>query len=121
MEAMLDKEFDELVILAKSWLDAPQIVNLKGAEGEYAADQRAYLLYKKENEISFTIDADKQRPLVNAAFIIKNWNSNTPANLKLNGKLKSNKQGIFRDTDGTKTLAIWVELADYEKTDFSIY
>ncbi|MDB4584558.1 LamG domain-containing protein [Draconibacterium sp.] len=121
MEAMLDKEFDELVLLAKSWLNAPQIVDLKGAEGEYAADQRAYLLYKKENEISFTIDADMERPLVNAAFIIKNWNSSTPANLKLNGNPKSNKQGIFRDTNGAKTLAIWVELTGYEKTDFIIY
>lgn len=121
MEAMLNKPFDELVVLANSWLNAPPIVNLKGAAGNYAPDQRAYLLEKKEDEISFTIDADKEHPLDNVAVIIKKWDSNAAANIKVDGKLITNKQGTYRDTDGSKTLAVWIELACNKKVEFTIH
>ena len=120
VEGMLNQNFEQLVTLAKSWLKAPQIVDLKGAEGNYAPDQRAYLLDKKGNEISFKIDADEEHPLVNSAFIIRNWNSDSEAELKINGKTKAVKQGIFRDTNGKKTLALWVEFSASEKADFAI-
>lgn len=121
MEAMLDRELDELVTLAKSWLNAPQMIQLKGAQGKYAPDQRAYLLDRKENKISFTIRADKDQPLDNVAFIIKNWNSNGVASLQLNGMSLPIKQGIFRDVNGTKSLAIWLEFSGEEQVAITIY
>lgn len=120
MEAMLDQEFDELVMLAKSWLEAPQMVDIKGAEGRYAPDQRAYVLNKKEGEVSFSIEASEENPLVNAALILKSWNSNKEATLMINGKAVPAKQGIFRDVDGTKTLAIWLEFSGTEQIEITI-
>ena len=121
MEAMLDQEFDELVTLAKSWLLAPQIVNLRGAVGKFAPDQRAYVLNKEEGDISFSIEASEENPFLNAAIILKSWDSKKEAVLMINGKALPTKQGIFRDTNGTKTLAIWVEFAANEKIDFIIH
>ena len=96
------------------------MMDMKGATGKYVQEQRTYQLEKINHEISFSVDSDEDHPLVNASFIIKNWNSNMPAGLSLNGKLTPIKQGIFRDTDGTKTLAIWVEVIETEKTEFVI-
>ena len=42
------------------------------------------------------------------------------ANIKSDGKLITNKQGTYRDTDGSKTLAVWIELRGNEKIDFII-
>jgi len=37
-----------------------------------------------------------------------------------NGKKQPVKQGVFRDVDGTKTLAVWFEKTAMEKIDFVI-
>lgn len=120
LEGMLDRDLDDLLVLAKSWLNAPGIVNLKGAEGEYSPDQGAYVLNRMEGDISFSIEANGESPLVNLAIVVKKWGSSKKAQVMLNGKSASNKQGVFRDTDGTKTLSLWIELNQSGKTDVKI-
>jgi hypothetical protein len=120
MEAMLDVESRDLLVLAKSWLNAPEMAELKGGEGIYLPDQRAYLIKKTGNEISFSIDADEDSPLANVAFIVKNWGSNKKAKVQVNNEDVKNKQGVFRDVNGTKTLAVWIETKENQRTDFII-
>ena len=120
MEAMLDEDFKDLVTLAKSWMNAPRIANLKGATGEFLPDQRAYVLRKIEDDISFSIEANVDSPLVNLAVVVKNWGSSKKAELLLDGKSVPNKQGVFRDTDGTKTLTIWIKINENKKIDIKI-
>jgi hypothetical protein len=120
MEAMLDREPAELLALAKSWLNAPEMVELVGGEGRYYPDQRAYIIEKTGDEISLAIEADDDAPLANVAFIIKNWGSDKKARVQLSREDFRTRQGIFRDIDGTKTLAIWIETEQNRKTDFVI-
>ena len=109
MEGMLNKKPDELVPLARSWMRAPEIKNLEGATGEYDPGQRAYSLDKNAERISFTIDASKASPIVNLSFVIKGWNDDSTAKVSINGNDANCKQGTIRDTDGTKTLVVFVE------------
>jgi hypothetical protein len=120
MEAMSDKTEEDLLLLAKSWLNAPQPVNLKGAEGEYAPDQGAYVLTRKERDVSFSIEASNESPLVNLAVVIKKWGSNREAQVLVNGGSVQSRQGIFRDTDGTKTLTLWIEVNEQKRIDIKI-
>lgn len=60
----------------------------------------------------------------NPCFVIKNWSGNNKASLKIDGMVvcpgKNFRQGIIRDTDGTRTLVIWIK-AEFEKpVDVSI-
>ena len=50
---------------------------------------------------------------INPALVIKGWNSKTAATVQLDGKelVEGNgfRQGTYRDTDGTKTMVVWIE------------
>ena len=111
---------DEVVSLAKSWMHAPKIKNLKGAKGSYDAGQRAYVLKKTEDSISLTINASDESPIVNLGFVVKNWGDKPSAKMLLNGKEMKTKQGIIRDTDGTPTLNLWVEIQSSQSVDIQI-
>lgn len=62
--------------------------------------------------------------LVNPCFVIKNWDSDSQANLMVDGKQKPAgkdfRQGIIRDTDGYRTLIAWIELKSQDKVTFSL-
>jgi hypothetical protein len=113
MEGMLDWKPKELVPLARSWMNAPKLSNLNGAKGGYDPSQRAYLLGSPADKIELTIEASKQSPMINPAFVIKNWGDKSAANLLVDGKsLEAGpglRQGTFRDTNGTQTMVIWLE------------
>jgi len=120
MEAMLNIREDEVVSLAKSWMHAPKINNLKGAKGSYDAGQRAYLLKKTEDSISLTINASNESPIVNLGFVVKNWGDKSSAKMLLDGNEMETKQGIIRDTDGTPTLILWAEIQTTQSIDVRI-
>ena len=112
MEGMLNQSPDELVPLARSWMNHAKIKDLSGAEGAYEPRQRAYLLKVNSDKVSFNIAASEQSPIHNLSFVLKNWVSGKPAKIKVNDQelaSKTVRQGTFRDTDGTQTLVIWIE------------
>jgi hypothetical protein len=124
MEGMLNLKPKELVPLARSWMRAPEIVDLKGAKGGYDPGQRAYVLNNESGKISFKIDCSKKSPLYNVAFVIKNWGDKSEAKVKVNGKELAPdsgfRQGTIRDTDGTDTMTIWVEKKSTKPVVFEI-
>ncbi|MCX6333511.1 MAG: LamG domain-containing protein [Bacteroidia bacterium] len=120
MQGMLSMKPPELAVLANSWINPPPLINAKGCSGVYDKTQRAYIIKPDAQQVSFTLECSESNPLYNAAIIIKNWNNNSDATLTVNGIQHPVKQGIFRDVNGTKTLAIWVEKTAEEKIDFVI-
>ncbi len=111
--------------LNRSWNYAPALSSISGAESKgYEKGQRAYVLTKKSAAVSFTLEGSEESPIMNPCFIIKNWESDSKARIMINNKNQAAggkiKQGIIRDTDGTRTLVIWIEQKSYEKVLYSI-
>jgi len=120
MQGMLSMEPSELAVLANSWINPPTMENPKGCSGVYDKAQRAYIIEPDAQKLSFTLACSESTPLYNAAIIVKNWNKNSDASLTANGENQPIKQGVFRDVDGTKTLAIWFKRTAMEKIDLVI-
>jgi hypothetical protein len=112
--------------LNRSWNHAPVLSHISGAESKgYEKGQRAYVLSKRSTTVSFDLEGSEESPILNPCFIIKNWESDSKASIKIDNKNQSPvskiRQGIIRDTDGTKTLIIWIEQKSYEKVFYSIH
>ena len=120
MEGMLTKEPLEIVPLAKSWMNAPEVNNITGASGEYDPAQRAYVFDANEDAISFTIEASEESPMRNAAIVLKKWNKNSEARVMVNGQKKDCRQGMVRATDGSKTLILWIPFESSSSVDILI-
>jgi hypothetical protein len=117
LQGMTNGKAGELVPLAKSWLHAPEmIISSKGfAGGIYDEAEMAYILRKtnKSNTpLELTIKGSEESPLINPAFIVKNW-GNQPATLSINGKNMMQGEdfrlGIRRGQDGDD-LILWIRL-----------
>ena len=106
LEGMWNKKATNLIPLSKSWTHAPNLINLKGAQGSYDASQRAYVLKVTGSSVSFTINASKQSPIYNPCVVLKNWGIKEDAKISLTGAVK---QGTVRDTDGIYTKVIFIE------------
>ena len=112
--------------LNRSWNYAPALSNISGAESKgYEKGQRAYVLTRRSAKVSFNLDGSEDSPILNPCFVVKNWGSEPKARIKISNKNTvphgKIKQGIIRDTDGTKTLIIWIEQKSYEKVLYNIY
>jgi len=128
LQGMTDKKADELVPLAKSWLHAPQMKITSGAfkGGHYDQSERAYLLGKTDpgslDPCTFSLEASEDSPLLNPAFIIKNWGSQRAA-CSVNGKQltdgKDFRQGIRKTSDG-EDLILWFSLEGQKPVNISI-
>ena len=115
----------ELKDLNRSWNYAPALSNISGAESKgYEKGQRAYVMTKRSAKISFSLDGSEDSPILNPCFVIKNWGSDSKSRIKINSKNPAAggkiKQGIIRDTDGTKTLIIWIEQKTADKVYYDI-
>jgi len=118
LQGMTDKNASELVPLAKSWLQAPNMKITSDAykDGYYDQSERAYLLEKKDpgnlTPCTFILEASEDSPLINPAIIIKNWGGQR-ASLSINGEAIAEgedfRQGIRKGTDG-EDLILWIRL-----------
>ena len=117
----------ELVPLAKSWLHAPEmVISSEGfAGGNYDESERAYILEKNignTTSLNLIVKASEESPLVNPAFIIKNW-GNHLATINVDGKSllqgKDYKQGIRKTSDGDD-LILWLRLNRKGKVEITV-
>ena len=124
LEGMVDKDKEELIDLGRSWMKAPKISSMNGATGSYDPGQRAYKLTRETSTIQLTVDASNERPMQNISFVVKDWNSDAHAQVRLDGKditgTEMLKQGITRDTDGSTTLVLFIEKQSVKPVDFTI-
>jgi hypothetical protein len=126
MYGLTGKQPGELTSLNRSWNFAPQVADVKGCEFRgYEKRERAFKLIKTGAAISFKLQAGKERPLENPAFVIGNWGRvDSNVALKVNGRVKTRgtdyQAGVELATDGTYSLVIWMSLAATETMAFEI-
>ena len=98
-------DLNEIVKLGRSWAYAPPI-SIKGkgfVPVGYDMSERCYQLENKNSEakkIKIEVEASKENPVNNLAFVIKNWNAGK-ADVLVNGeKLKDTRTGINHELEG---------------------
>jgi|SRR5579872_6634946 len=91
LHGLTTKSAAELVPLAKSWLSPPSVVLAgEGFESKgYDPTQRAFVIVREPGTtvslIRLSLKASSESPLVNPAFVIKNWGDSGPK-LRIDGK-----------------------------------
>ncbi|MCF7956051.1 MAG: LamG domain-containing protein [Phycisphaerae bacterium] len=122
---MTDLPVPELKILNRSWNNPAEMTNITGGTSTgYDKRQRAYPITRKKDTITFSLNASEDNPVLNPCFVIKNWPSNAKARIEIDQKKNTDgsvRQGIVRDTDGTRTKVIWIKQTSDKKTSYKIY
>lgn len=116
---MSDKPAEELLPLAKSWLEPAVGESLtEGLHVEYDPAQRAYVLTRsggQAKQLNVKLAASPQSPLVNPAFVVANWGSDKIARLSIDGKEPGDsidiRQGVVRRANGVNALVVWIEMS----------
>ena len=116
----------DLVSIAKSWAHAPEIISLSSSvmEAEYRPEEKAYSikLYRPGEEFQFKLDAGKDEPMHNPAFVVHNWGE-SGISLNLNGKiLQRGKDFRYGHRQGLEStdLLIWIKSESEVPGTFSI-
>jgi len=123
MEGMSDKSPQELVPLAKSWLNPAELEVESGCSSQgYDRSQRAYVLAAMNLRICVLLKASEESPVINPAFVIKNW-GDSDARLEIDGKeVKRGKDFRFGHRarlEGTD-LIVWLKMKSDKTVRFSL-
>jgi hypothetical protein len=112
---MTTKPITELVKLARSWAQAPEmVVKGKGFQNRgYDRGDRAYhLISEGTDALECEIRASEDSPIVNVALVVEKWGPRG-VNLQIDGKQvprgKQFRYGYNYQMDGT-TLLAWISL-----------
>jgi hypothetical protein len=128
LTGMTNKPVEELVPLAKSWLNPPVLNLTSGSFSTEGFDptQAAYILKsnkqsQKEN-LSFTLNASKESPTINPAFVIENWGDSL-IEVDVNGQ-KINQSTDYRcgyhKTVKGNNLIIWLNFISEKELKINI-
>jgi hypothetical protein len=111
-----------LAPLARSWNQPPEINSLSGCKAEpYRKETREFPLVAEKESMSVKISATEDSPLVNPCFAVRNWGHQGMAKVQIKGgKAKDVRQGVITDTDGTRTMIIWLELTAHSDITLDI-
>jgi hypothetical protein len=125
---MTDRDPKQLAVLARSWNNAPELElhNSSFIDEGYDKNQRAYVLSKKGDDtlisLTFDIQASRESPIVNPAFVVKNW-GDCDAILKLNDRKMKSGRGVrfgHRLTLEGTDLIVWIETESINPVTVSI-
>ena len=106
-----------LTSLARSWTWPPKLLIKSGAsDSKYDSTQRCYVISSTKNKqidkLKFSLQADSDSPVVNPAFVIKNWGDKN-VRLKIDGKEiprgKAFRTGNIRRIN-QYDLVVWLEI-----------
>ena len=128
MEGMLKVKPVDLVPLARSWLTPPEleVTSADITTTGYEQAERAYKFICEDpdqlNQLDFRITASEEHPIVNPAFVIKNW-GNRGVSLAIDGNTikrgKDFKFGHHRTAEGYD-LIVWVRKEANEPVSFTL-
>jgi hypothetical protein len=112
-----------VVTLAKSWL-SPATITATGlgvTDQKYDPAQRAFVIERKAgtpaSQLSVTLAATADSPLVNPAIVVENWDK--PVTVKVNGKVMTGKDHVrtgFSNIEGASKLVVWFKMDANAKT-----
>ncbi|MHC4457506.1 MAG: LamG domain-containing protein [Planctomycetota bacterium] len=123
MEGLSDKSAEELMPLAKSWLNPAKIEAVSGCESaEYDRGQRAYVIEASDSKIVVKIKGSEDSPIVNPAFVISNLDYDE-ASLTINGKKIECGKDLrigHPTTVVDKDLVVWVRFESDKAAEFVI-
>ena len=108
-----NQDAKSLIPLARSWNQAPEIINMKGCISKgYDKGQRAYIIDARDDWVSFTLKASDTSPIVNPCFVIGEWDNLASVYIQDRIIMTDNKvrQGLVRDTEGRLHLVVWIEM-----------
>jgi Concanavalin A-like lectin/glucanases superfamily len=124
LHGLTTKSAAELVPLAKSWLSPPSMeIAGPGFQSQgYDPTQRAFVVVRESasqaSQLRLLLKASSESPLVNAAFVIKNWGDAEPR-LTIDGRPvawgPNFRYGFVRHLDGTD-LVVWLAMESTEPT-----
>jgi hypothetical protein len=122
---MTDLPAAGLRTLNRSWNNPPGLTSLKGGTSHgYDKRQRAYPITRASDAIQFNLAASENNPVLNPCFVIRNWGSGNPAQVEIDQTRQTGRQvrqGIIRDTDGTRTMVIWLPQKSTQATSYKIF
>lgn len=108
-----NNEVKSLIPAAKYWQQAPEIKDVTGGKTKgFSQAEKAYIMKSDgSDQFGFTIDATRESPVVNPAFVIYNCYSEN-VSVKVDGKLvpinKDCRVGQEYDTKGNPKMIIWM-------------
>ncbi len=114
---MNEMSMNELVYVANGWNNPAKLeIKSKGFVSQgFNMGQRAYIIDRNSSSdkaLSFTLNASKDAPLYNPAFVVKNWDKDS-LTMTLNGKkIKAGKDfrtGVYRTIDSSN-VNIWIKI-----------
>ena len=126
LHGMTNKTVESLVPLAKSWLNAP---DLKIKEGKFCSigydpAQAAYIIESSASDspetLSFLLAANKQSPIINPAFVIRDWDFKD-IQVKLDGEILKEGKDLrlgHPETIEEKTIIVWIRHQAEKETEF---
>jgi hypothetical protein len=112
LTGMTDKTAEQLLPLARSWYNPPQIKKSANLKANYDQAQRAYILSVKDESrnIEFNIVTSKESTVINPAFVIRDW-GNKDLLLEINGREisrgKDFRYGRINKLEGSD-LVMWI-------------
>ncbi len=122
MYGATQEKIGSLTALARSWVRPPELSVQSGADkGEFDSTQRCYTISdsasREIDQLRFSLKANSDSPVVNPAFVVKNWGDN-PVYLKVNGKTidegEAFRVGHVRRIN-QYDLVVWLELESNEE------
>ena len=82
-----NKSIENIIPLGRFWNRPPEIEIIKGASSsEFLKSEKAYNIVTEGDSVSITIKASDESPLVNPAFVLRNWDSEK-ISIKVNDQL----------------------------------
>jgi hypothetical protein len=124
LHGLTTKSVAELVPLAKSWLSPPPAeIGGTGFESQgYDQTQRAFVIVRESGSVSsqfqFLLKASSESPLVNPAFVVKNWGDAQPK-LSIDGKAVARganfRYGFVSHLEGSD-LVVWLAMESTKPT-----
>jgi hypothetical protein len=119
------ESIDDIIPYARYWQNPPEVINVAGAESKgFFKDEKAYQFVAESNNISFTIEANDDSPIINPAFVIYNWNSDSDVSVTVDDDQvmpgPDFRQGTARDTNGNLMKIIWLRLDEDSDIEFTI-
>jgi hypothetical protein len=128
LHGLTTKSAAELVPLAKSWLSPPS-AELSGAGFQsqgYDPTQRAFVIVRESgsaaSQLRFSLKASSESPLLNPAFVVKNWGDAEPK-LSIDGKPVARganfRYGFVSHLEGSD-LVVWLAMESTKPTNLEL-